>query len=1829
MSTDIDTGPLSWVKGEIDLALERAGVSLAAHATSPTGGELKKARAGMHQAHGALAIVGLDGITEFADAIEQLLAALEDGKVPDVEAAIAAAQSGFAALRGYLDDLMAGHPNQPLKLFAPYRAMTVARGQLAPGPAALFFPDLTQRPPKREKDVPPLTPDALATRLKAARLGFERGLLKWIKNDPKGIAEMKISVAMIEMTRSTPAARAYWWVALGVLDALAADGLPDPTQAKLFAMRLGAQIKKLVEGHTDVSEQLLRDALYLAACATAGSQALAIVRAAYRLDGMVPTATPSETERLLPHIRRLRELLATAKDDWNHLCAGTAAALPPFHERTAKIAEEGAATGQPDYARLTAAILQQTDQLRRDPTRHNDVMALEMATALLLAESALENFQTLDADFTHSTDTVVSRLAALGRGEELGMMELPHLDAMSRRAQERLLLESVAREIRSNLGAIETTLDAYFRDNSRQATLATIKQPVRQIQGALMVLGQDRANAVLGECAQAVEHFAEPGFKPQAGDFEEVAKKLSALGFFVAQLQGGAADIDAILAPPLVAKPVREEPEPAEPVAMQPALPLPEKQSIGLVTSIGSAAASATPEAPVPDILAEEGEAAADEALPDFEVEGLEAPPEPPPAAASAAIATPAPSAEASRLMDASEEDLDAELLGIFLEEANEVLATINEHLPLLHAAPNDQASLVTLRRSYHTLKGSGRMVGLTDLGEAGWAVEQVLNAWLHETRAATPALLEMLDHAAEIFKVWVVQLENGGGSHFDDAELIRRCQALGGADDAEGGTSAAPAAAPIAEAPAEAAPPEEVPPEEAPPEEAPPEEAPPEEAPPEEAPPEEAPPEEAPPEELPPQEVATEIRPSADVVSFPTPPPIRVGDVEIAPTLYNLYLDESRDYIATLQGSLGREVVPGDEVIRAAHTTASISAATGFMPISTLARALENALVRMSLMQAVPTDAQRFVFARCAGALEGMLGAVAERRMPGEESALTAEIEAMQAGVAPSLEHHVEPDLKPTPAPDTEASELAVPEVTISAADRRAARIEDEIDPQILPLFLEESLDLMREIGEALREWRAAPTSPEIARTLQRALHTLKGSARMAGAMGCGELLHAMEDRVDQATRMKSVQAATIDGMETSYDRAAMLIEYLRNPDAARPEQEEAEPIAARPDVSVESQQPEPQTEREIVATPAMHAPAKAEAAHAPTFVPSPQVHLRVRANLVDQLVNEAGEVAIARGRIEGELLALKTSLLELTENVIRLRKQLREVEIQAESQMQSQQALASERSQQFDPLEFDRFTRFQEVARMMAESVNDVATVQQNLMRNLDQANAAVFAQARLSRELSQRLMGVRMVPFESLAERLHRVVRQAAKDTGKRANLDIRHGQTELDRSVLDKMAGPLEHMLRNSVAHGLEDGAGRAAAGKDPIGQITLSLAQEGNEIVVAIADDGAGLDFERIRSRAIEHGLLAPDANADEATLGQLVLQAGFSTAKEVTTVAGRGVGMDVVKNETTSLGGRIEISSVTGRGATFRIYLPLTLAVTQAVLVTAGNHRYAIPSSMIEQATEHKPDAAVKVRATGSTEWLGNRYPYHYLAELLGEKDAMPPPQRRHWILLIKGGTERVALEVDSLSRNQEVVIKAVGPQLARVPGLAGATVLGNGEVALIINPVALAARAGQRVAAPVQVTGSPTELETAAALEAPAEAPVPAVAPTAAAAAAVMVVDDSLTVRKISGRLLARHGYHVLTAKDGVDALEQLSDVMPDVMLLDIEMPRMDGFELARNIRGDARLKHIPIIMITSRTADKHRQHAAEIGVNHYLGKPYDEDDLLACIRESLEKKP
>lgn len=599
----------------------------------------------------------------------------------------------------------------------------------------------------------------------------------------------------------------------------------------------------------------------------------------------------------------------------------------------------------------------------------------------------------------------------------------------------------------------------------------------------------------------------------------------------------------------------------------------------------------------------------------------------------------------------------------------------------------------------------------------------------------------------------------------------------------------------------------------------------------------------------------------------------------------------------------------------------------------------------------------------------------------------------------------------------------------------------------------------------------------------------------------------------------------------------------------------------------------------------------------------------VRVRGPVLERMATQAGEVSIRRARLEGELGAMKTALVDLEDNLERLRAQLRELEVQAEAQMGSSREVAKQLGRDFDPLEFDRYTRFQELTRMMAESVNDVATVQRSLLRNVQLGEDELAGQSRLTRELQDDLLRTRMVEFESLAERMHRVVRQASREVGKQVQLEISGGHVELDRSVLERLIGAFEHLLRNSVIHGIESPEKREAAGKPAVGHIHVQLAQEGNEVVLRFTDDGAGLNLPRIRERGISQGLIKADAQLSDEQLMGLIFSPGFSTAHEVTELAGRGVGMDVVRSEVNTLGGYVETQSREGMGTSFALRVPLTTALTQVVQLRCGELVVAVPANLIDSVLRLPPAQVEKGYEAGELRLGEMTVPMYWLGGLLQAGERGHIHGRTASVVLVRSAHQRVALHVDEVIGNQEVVVKNLGPQLIHVPGLAGISLLASGDVALIYNPVALANVYGEHAQALVRAD--------AEALAAQASVVVEEKLPPL-----VLVVDDSLTVRRVTQRLLEREGYRVKLAKDGLDAMEQLAaDELPGVVLSDIEMPRMDGFDLVRNLRADPRLKALPVIMITSRIAQKHRDYAHELGVDDYLGKPYDEDLLLSLI--------
>jgi chemosensory pili system protein ChpA (sensor histidine kinase/response regulator) len=607
----------------------------------------------------------------------------------------------------------------------------------------------------------------------------------------------------------------------------------------------------------------------------------------------------------------------------------------------------------------------------------------------------------------------------------------------------------------------------------------------------------------------------------------------------------------------------------------------------------------------------------------------------------------------------------------------------------------------------------------------------------------------------------------------------------------------------------------------------------------------------------------------------------------------------------------------------------------------------------------------------------------------------------------------------------------------------------------------------------------------------------------------------------------------------------------------------------------------------------------------------------VRVRAQLLDRLMNQTGEVMISRARLEVELGQMRGAMHELADNVDRLRAQLRDIELQSELQMQSRRG--KDAAPDFDPLEFDRFTRVQELTRMLAESVGDVASVQRTLQRSVDASEDHLLAQARQTRELQRDLLRTRMLEFESLADRLHRVVRLAAQESGKQVTLDIQGGGIEMDRGILERMTPAFEHLLRNAVAHGIETPEARTAAGKPATGRIAVTLTQEGNDVSIRFEDDGSGLHLDRIRDKAQALGLLPPGDGLTESEAARLIFTPGFSTASTVSELAGRGIGMDVVSAEVQAVGGRIETQTRTGQGVCFDVVLPLTTAVTQVVMLRSGARMFGVPVALVEAVLSVAIPAWQQALGSGHLSHAGQALPFYRAGTLLQSATADTPPRGRSVpVVIVHSAAQRLALQVDDVVGHQEVVVKHLGPQLARLPGLAGVTVMPSGEVVLIYNPVALAAVHGERVRAQAEPADAFGLAESVSTADLP---------PSQASSLAplVLVVDDSSTVRRVTQRLLQREGYRVALAGDGLQALEQLALETPALVLSDIEMPRMDGFDLVRNLRGDTRWAQLPVVMITSRIAHKHREHASALGVHHYLGKPYPEEELLDLVRRCV----
>jgi chemosensory pili system protein ChpA (sensor histidine kinase/response regulator) len=552
-------------------------------------------------------------------------------------------------------------------------------------------------------------------------------------------------------------------------------------------------------------------------------------------------------------------------------------------------------------------------------------------------------------------------------------------------------------------------------------------------------------------------------------------------------------------------------------------------------------------------------------------------------------------------------------------------------------------------------------------------------------------------------------------------------------------------------------------------------------------------------------------------------------------------------------------------------------------------------------------------------------------------------------------------------------------------------------------------------------------------------------------------------------------------------------------------------------------------------------------------------------------------------------------------------LKEQLRKLEIETEAQILHRHDQEPGHRHDFDPLELDRYSSIQQFSRALAESASDVASLQQLLESLVAEAQNQLQQQSRTVTELQNGLMRTRMVSLQRHVQRLARIVRQAASDSGKQAELIVEGAAGELDRQVLERMLPPFEHLLRNAVVHGIETAEERQRRGKSATGHIHLQMQREGAEVIVDIRDDGAGMNLAAIRAKGLAMGLIHSDQVLSDEDVMQLVLEPGFSTASSLTQQAGRGVGMDVVATEIKKLGGALHMDSKAGEGTRFTIRLPLTLAVSHALVVRTGDEYYALPLPTIEGVVRlPRDEVAAHLRGDSATFNYGaHKYRLQPLANYVGmEASPLPETDAAVPVVLVRAGEHSTGLVADELIGSREIVVKSAGPQISSIRGISGATILSDGRVVIILDIVALVRAEWRGRAAPVVMREREDRRVFA------------------------LVVDDSITVRRVTQRLLERNGMRVLTARDGVEAVELLAEHVPDVILLDIEMPRMDGYEVAAHVRADPRLREVPIIMITSRVGEKHRARAIELGVDDYLGKPYQESQLIDAIAPLVARR-
>lgn len=1886
----VDTNTLKWVKSEIDETLKQAQTSLEAYVEDTADeSQMRFCINYLHQIHGTLQMVELYGAALAIEEMEKLSQAIFDDNVNNKDDAYETLLRGILQVPDYLDHLLAGNPDMPVVLLPLLNDIRAARNEPLLSEGALFTPDLSVNAPATEASN--TEEGGLSNIARKLRHNFHLGLLSWFKNKNPKAGLQKISDVITELTQAAESdeARRVFWIANGLVESLKDDGVETSVAVKMLMGHVDRQIKKIIdEGAFALDEKppedLEKNLLYYVASSTTAGDATKEIKDAFNLKEIMPDTQAIEQARAdltAPNAALMETVSSVILEDINRV-KDNLDVFVRADDKDISVLED-----------VQSSLTQMADTLamlnlgvqREAVVKQAQVIGDIVAGALNADEKELMNVAAAMIAVENSLSEISSAKAAssivVEEGVDVGDAALEQLQG----AEQQKLMQTVLDEAKINLAKVKEALTEFSQNNEERENLKPIPALLEQIQGSLMILSlEDAANLLTLTNNYIRAKLIKETIPPSFADMNNLADAISSLEYYMESLMGSWGQPEAILdvaiqslqalgidtdevAEELVDDAVVSEDiqletpaEKAIEIGGESDLDFVAEQGFDLTddTNAEEVLEFSSDDLSLDDLSLELTDVASpdnneitldelsldvgslDEGL-DFGVEDKaseessgafsEKPITAPPAIEIEAIQHAPTSINKPDKPALLDDTIDDEIIEIFMEEAEEAYETISELLPAWVANTSDDSPLKEIRRAYHTLKGSGRLVGALDLGEFAWAFENMLNRVLDSTIKVSPEILELmslgkqaLPELFELFKTDTKPAQNILVL-MEYADALSQGKSISievpATDDITIDTSLVEETlnvepeiveeSLVIDEPAVI---EEV-------------------------------------EAIIPIELE---EPDVDIIAEELPP------VDIDPALLEIYRKEVETHVETLRQYISSwndgEVEPEQSLLRALHTLTGSSRTTGVQSLAKVCTIFESYVkhlqdtgltfpqIALAELESTITLVESTV--DCLDKLGAQLP---------EYETLLARIEALP--------------------------QEAIPMAEVSAVKIEEPVIENSIpdyDEELLEIFLEEGTEILDESDQTIHDWISNPKDQEFVKELQRQLHTLKGGARMAGISELGDLGHSIE----------SLLTAVVDGhmqpskpmfdlVQRSQDRLVKMLELVQEHKGLVPAIElinevdlmlanrgagdelliPAESVTPEEEITLEIEEPSNLSAIEIPELEMLEEELRLEIDEglpADSIInddfdiplveveepgepesdldnvislekeQEPQAlkeddtdrrkgarvqteQVRVRADLLDNLVNFAGEVSIYRSRLEQQTNNFRYNITEFDETVNRLREQLRQFEIETETQIEykNEEALSSAQ-ENFDPLEMDRFTTMQHLSRAMMESLGDLDSLRGILNNLTRESETLLLQQSRVNTDLQEGLMRTRMVPFSGQAARLRRIVRQTCGELGKHAELHLEGVDSELDRTVLERIISPIEHMLRNAVAHGIESPEQRKKSDKAETGNIHFSISNEGSEILIKVKDDGSGINLDAIREKAISRGLIDANTPASKEMLLEMIMQSGFSTAESVSQIAGRGVGMDVVATEIKQLGGIFNIDTEKNKGTTFTVSLPLTLAISRALMVMIGDDTYAIPLLSVEGVERISASKVKEIMASENTSynWVGEDYNFMHLGTVMGinELKLMDDAEQLP-MLMVRSGDNRAAILVDSLLGSREIVVKSVGPQLSTLRGISGATVMGDGSVVLIIDLGVLIRLAATRETyedvTPIAV--APVKEEDTSNL--------------------VMVVDDSITVRKVTTRLLERNDMRVVAAKDGVDALAQLQETIPDIMLLDVEMPRMDGFELATNMRNDEILKNIPIIMITSRTGQKHRDRAASIGVNIYMGKPFTEADLLDNI--------